>query len=119
MWVVAIQFFWFAVMDDRRLDRVIVRVLHAATREEGEQMGQGCQLLDRVRTVHVAASIMRARDVVEVDGRPESRTFFVPAGGFEQPERVHHHARDVRLAVEGTGVGEKVGCRDEICERQW
>ena len=55
---------------------------------------------------------------MEVDGRPESWPFFVPASGFEQPKRVDHHARDVCLAVEGAGVGEEVGCRNQILEWQ-
>ena len=38
MWMAWIQFFWLAVVDDCRLDGAIVRLLHAASREEREQM---------------------------------------------------------------------------------
>ena len=100
-------------MDEGRLDGIVVGRLYATGGEKREEVGQGFQLLDRARAVYVASSVMRARDVVEVDGRPESWTFFVPACRFEQPERVHHHARDVRLAVEGAGVGEEVDGRHQ------
>jgi hypothetical protein len=88
-----------AVPDDRRFDGRVVGRLHAAPREEFTEVRERRELLDGPSTVDEAAAVVSPRDVVQVDGGPESRHLVFPAGRFNEPEGMDQDSRHVRLAV--------------------
>jgi len=104
-------------MNDRRSNGCVVSVGHAALREEGAQLGARVELGHRIAAVSIALPVVQSGNVVQVDGRPETRRLLCPAGGCEQPEGMHHHAGDVRLPMERARVREQVWWRNQAA--QW
>jgi hypothetical protein len=106
------------MMNDSRVDQRVIAVLDAALREQLTHLRQRVEPLHSVTAVAIAAPIVCPGDVVEVDGRPESRRFLRPAGRLEQTESVHHHTRHVGLSMERARVRKQFYCGHQAGERQ-
>src|SRR4051794_26018248 len=72
--------------------------------------------------MNLTIPVVGARDVVEIDGGPEARGFFLPTGSFNQPEPMHQHARDVRLTMQRADMVKEIRGRDQrwdVDVRDW
>ena len=63
-------------------------------------------------------AVVGAGEIVEKDRGPELRREIAPAGRLDQPNGMHHHARDVRLAVQRARMPELLRQRHDPRKRQ-
>lgn len=108
---------------NRRLDGRVVGLDQSRLCQPLLQGGFITQPLRRVRTMAMADAVVGPGEIVEKHRRPQLRAVRVPARGLDQPHGMHHHARDVGLAVQVAAVAEQLrrrhhpGCGDR--DERW